>query len=463
MEIFNFYHEVYHQDISHRHEWRRKHLWFNLSHICKRWRAIVLASCTRLDVCLLLKQNNEAHFRILTSANPVIRIAIEYKMSYKGLTSNDMSRLLSTLKHPDRICGIDLTLEPKHLNKFFKAKATKCPFPALESLALCDGKIGDALDIPATFLKGTNLHLRLRSLKLHPISLTSPGTFRLLSLARGLTDLSLKIKSQYRTPDLSCLLSQLQGMPYLCHLDLEIICYPEYLRQLTEPKERFSLSKLTSFCYRGHSTLLNILMMGFEAPSIQNVDINLNDLTRTPHLIPHLLQFIDGIGKHYHAVHVVLGQRYSDFSFLAPSEGVGHHSLRFRMHSQIPSDQSWLMEMITMMFSEKVSTAEELVITKDMPVGEEVSSLSLRTFLEHLPSVKEFRLQGIDNRIANALQPHHEETNLSVLPALERITFSTSSYADISSELALLQPFVAARQQAGRQVKVLCGSLDRRW
>jgi hypothetical protein len=43
------------------------------------------------------------------------------------------------------------------------------------------------------------------------------------------------------------------------------------------------------------------------------------------------------------------------------------------------------------------------------------------------------------------------------MPALERITFCTALYvADHSSELAVFQPFVSARQQAGRQVQVTC-------
>lgn len=361
------------------------------------------------------------------------------------MTAKDKGRLLSALKRPNRIRGIDLTIYTTEFDKFFKA--TKCPFPALESLALRN-KDDQVLEIPATFLKGTNLHQRLRSLKLHPISLTSIS--RLLSSATALTDLSLKINSYRQVPDLLHLLSQLQGLPYLRHLHLDIHCFMDYLGQLTEPKESFPLAKLTSFDYYGHSAFLDILTMGFEAPSLQDVDIDLYDQTQTLPHIPHLPQFINDVGEHYHAVQVVLDRDYFNFSLLARAEDVGDYSPRFRLRS--PHFRNWIME-ITSMFSAKLPTMEELLITFKV-AWEPEEVIPWRTFLEQFPSVKEFRIQGAnDHRIASALQ--HGGPNLSFMPALERITFCTASYvADHSSELAVFQPFVSARQQAGRQVQV---------
>jgi hypothetical protein len=384
--------------------------------------------------------------KTLMSTNPLIPIFIKYD-TFGDVTAKDKGRLLSALKRPNRIRGIDLTMYTTELDKFFKA--TKCPFPALESLALRN-RDDRVLEIPATFLKGTNLHRRLRSLKLHPISLTSIS--RLLSSATALTDLSLKINSYRQVPDLLLLLSQLQGLPYLRHLSLDIHCFTDYLGQLTEPKESFLLAKLTSFDYFGHSAFLDILTMGFEALSLQDVDIYLDDRTQSLHYIPHLPQFINNVGEHYHALRVVLDGNYFGFSLLGRAEDVDHHSPRFRLRSS--RFRNWITE-ISSMFSAKLSTMEELlIIFKVAQEPEEV--IPWRTFLEQFPSVKEFRIQGTnDHRIASALQ--HGGPNLSFMPALERITFCTALYvADHSSELAVFQPFVSARQQAGRQVQVTC-------
>jgi hypothetical protein len=412
------------------------------------WRAIMFASSSRLDVCLLLKPKNATHMKTLMSTNPLIPIVIKYNMT-TSVTAKDMGRLLSALKRPYRIRGIDLTTHTTELYKFFKA--TKCPFPALESLALRN--ISDrVLEIPATFLKGTNLHLRLQSLKLHPISLTSIS--RLLSSATSLTDLSLKIKRHSKVPNLLHLLSQLQGLPYLRRLLLDMDFRD--LGQLTEPKESFPLAKLTSFDYYGHSSFLDILTMGLEAPSLQDVNICIYSGTLTLPPIPHLPQFINDAGEHYHVVQVVFDRNYFDFSLLARAEYVGHHSPRFRLHSRRFSDtniQNWITA-ITSMFSAKLSTMEELlVIFKDA----KEEDFPWRTFLEQFPSVKEFWIQGRNNhRIASVLQ--HGEPNFSVLPALERITLCSTSYIADSSQLVVFQPFISAREQAGRQVQVTCSS-----
>ncbi len=407
----------------------------------------MFASSSRLDVCLLLEPKNGAHMKTLMSTNSLIPIVIKYN-TYGAVTAKDMGRLVSALRRPHRIRGIDLTLSSSELDKFFKA--TKCPFPALESLAI---RSKDNLEpkIPATFLKGTNLHLRLRSLKLHPTTLTSIS--RLLSSA--LTDLSLKINPDYRQPpDLSLLLSQLQGLPNLRHLDLEIIRFKIDMEQLrlTEPKEGFRLGKLTSFRYRGDSASLDFLTMGFEAPSLQDVDICLYDRILTLSWISHLPQFINDVGEQYRAVRVVLGSDYFDFSLLAGLKRVGHNSPQFRLHlsrHQDSSIQNWIMD-ITSVFLAKLSIIEELLIIF-RHTGDALEVIQWRTFLKLFPSVKEFRVQGTNNhRIASAL---HQEPN-AIFPVLETITIYAESYLEPLSALAIFQQFTSARQQAGHPVKV---------
>ena len=423
----------------------------------------MFASSSRLDVCLFLKPRTSAHMKTLMTTNPLVPIVIKYD-TYMDLSSEDMDRLLSALKRPGRIREIDLRLNSAELDKIFKSKATKCRFPALESLAICD-RYYRLQKIPATFLKGTNLHLRLRSLKLDPISLESVS--RLLSSATALTDLSLKF-NRYCQANLSGLLPQLQGLPHLRRLDLTITRFTNYSGQLsglTEPKDSFPLTKLTSFHYGGHSEFLDFLMMGFEAPSLQDIVIHLNDPFLTLHSFPHLPRFFNGAKKHYHAAHFVLKQGFFVFSLLAPSEGVGHNSLRFRLPTPHPPpfrgrktqkwDKEWMME-VASAFSAKLSTVEELALIKDTPRGD--GFMPWCTILKQFPSVKEFRIEGVNNhRVAGALQPYRSGANLSVLPALERITLCISLHnANRSSELAVFQPFVTARQQVGRQVQVTC-------
>ena len=70
----------------------------------------MFASPSRLDVCLLLKQEHGSRIKTLMSTNPLIPIVIECNSQTRAVTVKDMGRLLSALKRPDRIRGIDLTV-----------------------------------------------------------------------------------------------------------------------------------------------------------------------------------------------------------------------------------------------------------------------------------------------------------------------------------------------------------------
>jgi hypothetical protein len=89
---------------------------------------------------------------ILSRHFPPLPIDIKYDY----LTAKNTSRMLVALKRPNRIRGIALIGKPAHLDKLFEA--TKCPFPALESLELRSRSEQD-LEVPATFLEGPYLQL----------------------------------------------------------------------------------------------------------------------------------------------------------------------------------------------------------------------------------------------------------------------------------------------------------------
>ncbi len=459
IEMFDFY-LLRWQDVNHLWETGYQLEWFNLLHVCRKWRAVLFASSSRLGLSFVLTPKRGGNIKTIISRHfPPLPIVINYnyqrRLTTTGMTK-DMSRLLCALKLPDRIRGIDLYASSTNgeLAKFFKAM--KCPFPALESLAIRN-KDDQVLKIPAAFLKGTNLHLRLRSLKLRSICLTSIS--QLLSSATALTNLSLTIRTDHRQPpDMLLLLAQLQGLPLLRRLNLKISCSTE---QPTEPKERFPLEKLTSFHYHGCTAALNTLTMGFVAPSLQDIDISLDERSQTlPPPASHLPKFINDIRKHYRVVQMILERDFFNFWLLAPSKCIGHNPPRFKLRSFRYSNsniQDWMMQ-ISDEFSAVLSTMEELSVISHCYGDKSEEVIPWCMFLEQFPCVKEFRLQGMNNlRIANALHQSDGGPNLAVLPALERliISFQHDSYSsEWPSKLAVFQPFVSARQQAGRPVKV---------
>jgi hypothetical protein len=440
VEIFDFYRQGSEDGYQW---WSIKLEWFRLIHVCKRWRVVMFASSSRLDLCFVLSRNEGGNMKTIMSRHfPPLPIDINYK--YRGaVKTKDMGRMLAALKRPDRIRGITLSGTAANLDKFFMAAT--CPFPALESLALRNHY--DQLKIPATFLKGSNPHLR--SLELHTISL--PSTSRLLLSAPALTYLSLGIDNHVGPlPVVSFLLSLLQSMPCLCRLELLTCPSIDDQVQPTEPKNIFTLSKLTRFRYAGFGGFLIALMAGFSAPSLRDIDIGFYSPP-----VMHFSRFIKGIEEHYHAAQLIVEPMNFRFLFFGCAEN--DHLPRFNLSS--PRQESIMH--FSSEFSTKLTTVKELAVillhTDDDPSG---GIIPWRNFLLHFPSVKALRLEGTNNlRIASALHQDHEEPNPAFLPVLEEIELCVGLYSPPQgpSELEVFQPFVSARQRADLLVSVFCG------
>jgi hypothetical protein len=118
------------------------------------------------------------------------------------------------------------------------------------------------------------------------------------------------------------------------------------------------------------------------------------------------------------------------------------------------------------MLSTKLTAVEELHLVinyESANVSENLYFIPWRRFYQQFPSVKALR-GGINNHIIalTLLQNRgpREPDGLAFLPALEEIDLGKTPFyeSDRGLQLAAFQPFVFARQQAGRQVKVFFGT-----
>ncbi len=467
VEIFDFYRQIInaHEHMTYHGCWWASELsWFKLIHVCKRWRAVLSASSSHLDLRIVLLPVDDIHRHlkhapmktILSRHFPPFPIKINYDCRcVTSFTATDMGRMRVALKFPNRVREINLSASTADLETFFKA--ARRLFPALESLTLRHELGEEELKIPATFLKGPNP--RLQTLSLDGISLTSIS--RLLSSATGLTSLSLRILEFGQLP-IKSLLTHLQGMPYLGRLGLSIdgsIDHDDPAQPT--PEEIIPLSKLKSFKYQGPNVFLNILMAGFAAPSLREVDIEFDDdvsLSQNSHL-PRFIEDLP-VEDGYHTFQMDFGIYNFCVLLLAPNK---YELPRFRLYSRTHSQSSiqvWAMQMSSVV-SAKLSTIEELYFTlHDTFTGSE-EAIPWRRYLLQFPSLKALRMQGMSNRqiasIASILYQDHGSPTSPVLPALEEIELCMapdSTESQRTSELAAFQPFVSARQQAGRPVKI---------
>ena len=456
LEIFDYYQQHF---ISDQPLWNKKYKWFKLIHVCRRWRFIVFASSTRLDLCLVVSAHNPGNMKTIFSPRlPPLPIAIDYDCLPVGTASHVktkvFSRMLAALKRCDRVHAITFLGTAPDFDEL--VKATKHHFPILENLKLqnVDTRITE-LELPSTFLNGSAPHLR--SLKLHRISLTSITS--LLSSATVLIELNLRLYTPF---SMASLLAHLRNMHCLRHLELmlRIRGAPSSTNgpiPPTNPEDTFLLSKLTSFHYQGPSSVLGALVAGFTAPSLQDVHIILNDDDEDP--IFHLSRFLDGIEKLYHSAQMISEGDYFRISLLTHSEPVDQPTPSFRCCS-VCSPGSIMRMSATL--SAKLATVEELlmVFIAD-PFEFWDDDNPWRSFLQHFRRVKVLWVERIDLLyMADILDPDDESVP-GLLPMLEEIEIRARSYIFFKSPpqttelgMAAFRPLLAAREEAGRPVKI---------
>ena len=97
--------DLYRQGVdSYDHQWREKYVWFNLTHVSRRWRAVVFASLSRLDLGITVGPIKPDNIEtILSSQLPIL---IDYKCMYQDMSSSALWRMRASLEQRDRVRGI---------------------------------------------------------------------------------------------------------------------------------------------------------------------------------------------------------------------------------------------------------------------------------------------------------------------------------------------------------------------
>jgi hypothetical protein len=453
LEIF----DSYRQGIGHYdRRWKKKYVWFNLTHVCRKWRAVMFASSSRLDLGITVGPKKPGHIKTILSGH--LPILINYNRMHREITGSALWRMRAALKqHRDRVREINFGGTRANFDKFFEL--TNCPFPVLESLVLRLENHYDA-KFPDTFLRGADpSDLHLRRLSLNDFHLTSISGF-LLS-ATDLTDLSLLIDTAFGPSPETSLLTCLQGMLCLRRLDLSMSSRP--LKSTSQPptlRNIVPLSKLTRLRYDGHSVFLDALVAGLSAPSLR--DVNIKFLGKILPPIVHLPRFINEIEEHYHAVHMTFRERDFRLLLLTQSEYITHCKPRFTLGSVLRHSSKSII-LLSGLLSARLTAVEELRLTFDQKKAAEIwdKSIKWRRFLQQFPSVKALRTEGANSHyIARILLHGREEPgdDLAFLPALEEIEIGKdplfTSERQTRSQLAAFRPFISARQRAVRPVNV---------
>jgi hypothetical protein len=176
LEIF----DSYRRSIYEYYYWTNEYVWFKLTRVCRKWRAIMFASTSRLDLDITVRPTKRNRIKAIPSEP--FPIFVRYRYYGRDMTSSDLWQLRAALKQHDRVREINFFGPSDWFDEFFRN--TNCSFPILESLSL-ETRLFEDVKIPDTFLGGSYLHLR--RLELEYNLLTSISRFLLSTSA--LTDL----------------------------------------------------------------------------------------------------------------------------------------------------------------------------------------------------------------------------------------------------------------------------------
>ncbi|KAI0249101.1 hypothetical protein BJV78DRAFT_1284243 [Lactifluus subvellereus] len=359
---------------------------------------------------------------IMLTRLPPLPIVVDY--SRPGVwTLLEENRAVTALKsYPDRVRRI--VISGWNYNLEGVCEATNCSFPALETFELfAAGRPGiDAylagFKFPARMLLGSTASLRRLELKNVFLESLSP----LLSSTTGLVNLTLHLDYICQSEPMS-LLTHLQGMP--CPQDLH-------------SKRRYRVD-------------------------VEDLNIHLKkDSSVEP--LPHLSRFIRDVEVQFFAAQVKLSPEDLEISVLTHSHFIDEPRRRI----SIRDIGRWKVQTGTAL-NAKLTTVEELFLESPYPDLEggprwlSQCPIPWGGFLEQFHNVKILRVErGLVLEVAQFLS---QASALDLLPALEEIELrsSVSRYVDDAEPIsdiqceavdATLRPFVTAREQTGRPVKI---------
>jgi hypothetical protein len=163
-------------------EWRRERWWYNLAHVCQRWRYLVLGSTSYLGLRLVCTHGTPVADMLAHS--PPLPLFIDYVDKDNDVTVEDEDGMALALQQRDRVCGIRVVMPAPKLQKLIDAMDEE--FPILEHLYVGPPtKQNTGLVLPGTFQAP---HLRHFNLINFAFSVGSP----LLTITGGLVTLVLQ-------------------------------------------------------------------------------------------------------------------------------------------------------------------------------------------------------------------------------------------------------------------------------
>ena len=436
-------------EIFHHHLHASPKLWHTLTHVCQKWRQIILASPLSLHLQLYC-----------TYGTPVIETLgclppFPLVVSYGGSplldppAPEDEENMMAALMQSDRVRSISLTVTNSLLENISTISE---PFLELEELVLLSRDSGP-LTLPCAFRSGPSLHT------LHLTRAAVPALPGLLSSFTGLVDLQIhEIPNVgYFPPDTFA--NALSEMTQLRSLSLHFLSLPPRRNYLGLPPpsgERVVLPVLTRLKYRGTSKYLDSFVARIDTPRLGDIDITFfNQPTMDASQLGRFIERIE-IQASLSQADVQISAHSISIAFPNPSTDT---TLRLQISCKQLDWQLSSMTQICNHFPPFLLHIEDLRISStQLPnwehsmAGEQWSEL-IRVF----GSAKDLRVAGVHvTDILCALHPADGDhpTDPTVLPSLRNLHVQEPMRPEMPLWDAS-RSFIASRLLSGRPVELI--------
>ena len=108
--------------------WDREQWWYKLTHVCRRWRCLILASASHLNLRLVCRRGTPVADMLTNS--PPLPLIIDHIRGIDSITAEDEAGIMLALQHRDRVRRIRLEMPFFDLQKLIPAIDEE--FPILE-------------------------------------------------------------------------------------------------------------------------------------------------------------------------------------------------------------------------------------------------------------------------------------------------------------------------------------------
>ena len=424
-------------------KWNRERWWYKLTHICRRWRHLILGSASYLGLCLLCAPGTPIADMLARSPQFPIVIDIFHLDNGDRMNANDVEGIILALEHRDRVRRIRLWTPSSVTEKVIAHIDGE--FPTLEYLCIAPMYRTDIL-FPETFQAPQLRHLI-------SVNFACPMRSPLLSPTMGLVTLSLlNVPPPFFQP--SELLHRVSLIPQLeiLWIGWDVIYPRHWVDPHVDNATHISLPNLRFLQFRGFNAFLEALLSRITAPHLEVVRIAFWE-ERT-FSVPCLLQFMSTLGDLRLGSATLSfdgnGATLSVYPYKTVKRSVFDMFIEGTPGSKV-SNAAQVLNALSPLFSSVVDLTLDYEDNRFSPqMRNEDEPTDWRVILRSFNNVKNlFVAKGVVRKLSRSLRADDGESINNLLTELKELTYYRYDNPDAFTG------FIDARQNAGHPVTLV--------